>query len=441
MSEDIRVAIVELTNIMRDRLIKYPTVLSEPKFSVPNSVIPGWNLGSSYLGVFADTDDRTGKRNVIGLGILVPRKKDLSYERPATINDFRRIEPSIEFERLYTRLGKRFADALNEGPSKSDARSRRLIAALRAEAPYLSDRLDDLVSRISPAFPSGQAGEVRHHEKDGVNTLLRAFGQDHEILRESGTVSPNEPYLMSLPDETGMIDYDSLHFRDWIGSDTDPPIPRLRKFTPPVVAARSFGRGDQKLIIYNANNGRVEDVNGVDLMYYNTYDKNFVMVQYKKFAPEESNEVVRPDDRLYSQLARMKKIDDKCSPGTSAADIRLHAKPCFLKLCHQENPADSIDMIRGMYLSREHFELILNSPAGLGPRGGRRVNEITPSRHLDNNTFTWLLAYGWIGSCGTGSDFVREQVWKSLQQRGAVILGMHVGERPLGNGYARWRTA
>jgi hypothetical protein len=441
VSEDIRVAIIGLTNIMRDRLIKYPTVLSEPRFSVRNSVTPGWNLGRSYLGIFADADDGTDERRVVGLGILVPRKKDLSFERPAIIKDFRRIESPIEFRRLRNRLGERFADALAEGPSKSDARSRRLIAALRAEAPYLSDRLDDLAGRISPAFPSGQAGEVRHHERDGVNTLLRAFGQDHEILREAGAVSPGEPYLMALPDEPGMIDYDWLHFRDWIGSDTDPPIPRFRKFTPPVVVTRSFGRGEQRLIICNANNGSVEDVNGVDLMYYNSRDKNFVMVQYKKFALEGSGEVVRPDDRLYSQLARMKSVDEKCSPGTSAADIRLHAKPCFLKLCHQENPADSIDMIRGMYLPREHFELILNSPSGLGPRGGRRVNEMTPPRHLDNNTFTWLLAYGWIGSCGTGSDFVREQVWNSLQQRGSVIFGMHAGERPLGNGYAQSRTA
>lgn len=167
LSEDTRVAIIGLTNVMGERLIKYPTVLSGPKFSIPNSVIPSWNLGRSYLGIFADTDDRTGKRKAIGLGILVPRKKNLSYE-PATINDFCRVEPPIAFERLYNRLGDLFSDALNDGPSKSDARSRRLIAALRSEAPYLNDRLDELVSKIDrmtvfiPTCPDEDRRPMQH---------------------------------------------------------------------------------------------------------------------------------------------------------------------------------------------------------------------------------------------------------------------------------------
>ena len=363
------------------------------------------------------------------------------FERRLTVNDFARVNRPVGLDKLRKRLGEQFADALNEGPSRSDARARRLIAALRAEAPYLNNRLDELVNMSSRSFPGGHAGEIRYYEKDGINTLLRAFGHDHTVLREAGLVSPDTPYLAALPDENRMINHDWLHFRDWIGRDSEPQIPGVRKFTPPVVEARSFRTGKQELIIYNANNGRVEDMSGVDLMYYNSHDKCFVMIQYKKFSVEGSGQVIRPDNRLDSQLARMKKIDDQCEPGTDAIDIRLYAKPCFLKLCHQEDPAaDSIDMIKGMYLSREHFELILNSPGGRGPRGGRRIGEMTPPRHLDNDTFTRLLAYGWIGSCGVGSDFVREQVWNSLQQRGAVVFGTHLSERPLGNGYGQLRS-
>jgi hypothetical protein len=106
---------------------------------------------------------------------------------------------------------------------------------------------------------------------------------------------------------------------------------------------------------------------------------------------------------------------------------QLHPKPCFLKLCDPEDVGgDSVDMIRGMYLTREHFEAVLHSPE---------------ARHLGNDTFTTLLRYDWIGSCGTETDFVREQVWNSLSQRGSVVIGTHPDNRPLGNGYDRQRVA
>jgi hypothetical protein len=93
-------------------------------------------------------------------------------------------------------------------------------------------------------------------------------------------------------------------------------------------------------------------------------------------------------------------------------------------------------MIKGLYLMREHLELVLESPEARG----RVINKMTPPRHLDNDTFTTLLRYGWIGSCGTGTDFVREQVWKSLGGRGSVMIGTHSNGWPLGNGYGRQRS-
>jgi len=440
VSEEVRAAVITVTDVMRERLVNVPTKISEPTFGVRESWDPPWNRGRSYLRVFTDFDGRAGHDLVVGLAIVIPGKKEFDFERRVTVSDFTEVAPYVDTSRLRARLGRQFADALNEGPSSSDARARRLIDALRAEAPNLSDLLDELTGKISRRLPDGHAGEIRAHEKDGVNTLLRAFGPDHAILREAGLVSPDAPFLSAIPDETRMINHDWLHFRDWFSSDPEPQVHGTLKFIPPVVEFASFRTGKQELLVYNANNGRVEDITGVDLMYYNAHDKCFVMVQYKKFELEGSEQVIRPNDRLCSQLSRMKKIDDQCEQSADAMDIRLHPKPCFLKLCQQEDPAiDSIDMIKGMYLTREHFELILNSPGRRGPRGGRRINETTPPRHLDNNTFTRLLAYGWIGSCGVGTEFVREQVWNSLRQRGSVVFGTHAGSRPLGNGYSQQR--
>jgi len=179
-------------------------------------------------------------------------------------------------------------------------------------------------------------------------------------------------------------------------------------------------------------------------MYYNATDKSFVMVQYKDLTQDvlDSRKVIRPDARLDAQLKRMRAVDDHCKPSSDPTDIRLHPKPCFLKLCDpQDVGGDSIDMIRGIYLTREHFEAVLGSPAARGPRGGRVINKMTPPRHLDNDMFTTLLRYGWIGSCNVGTDFVREQVSRSVSERGSVVIGAHLGNWPLGNGYGRQRAA
>ena len=143
----------------------------------------------------------------------------------------------------------------------------------------------------------------------------------------------------------------------------------------PVVEVRAYGQGPQRLVIYNANNNHLEDVTGVDLMYYNETDRSFVMVQYKDFTvdEEESRKVIKPDTRLYNQLRRMREVDNECKPNMDPMDIRLHPKPCFLKLCDpQDVGGDSVDMIKGLYLTREHFELVLQSPKAR--RAARRAN-------------------------------------------------------------------
>jgi hypothetical protein len=280
---------------------------------------------------------------------------------------------------------------------------------------------------------------------DAVNQLLRMGGFDYgPILRQAGVISPDQPYLTGLPREGGIITHDWLHFEDWTAHDPGVIIPDVLVHESPIIEARAYGEGPQRLVIYNANNNHLEDVTGVDLMYYNATDRSFVMVQYKDFTveDEESKKVIKPDARLYDQIRRMREVDDQCKPSLDPMDIRLHPKPCFLKLCDPEDVGgDSVDMLKGMYLAREHFEAVLESPAARGPRGGRVINKMTPPRHFDNDTFTTLLRYGWIGSCGTGTDFVREQVWKSLSERGSVVIGTHSDGWPLGNGYGRQRTA
>jgi hypothetical protein len=442
LNDDLRMAVIPFTEVMHARLIAHRTALPEPTFAVGDSENNAWQQRRPYLGVFVYQPENSPKL-MVGLGIAIPGKMGTDFERRVTVSDFTIAKPPVSIDGLRLRLGARYEHGINYGPAASDATARHLLAALRAEAPHLVTKLDELIGLLGRQLPDSQARTIRGHEKDGINTLLRASGHDHAaILRQAGLISGDGPYLASLPEEIRISTHDWLHFADWTGQDPDVNVPGARIYTSPVVEARAFGEGPQKLVIYNANNGVVENMSGVDLMYYNATDKSFIMVQYKDFAIEDSKKVIRPNARLDGQLKRMQQIDEQCNPSTNPIDIRLHHKPCFLKLCDPGDiGSDSVDMLKGMYLTREHFEVILNSREARGPRGGRVIGKMTPPRHLDNDTFTRLLGYGWIGSSGVSTDFVRQQVWDSLLQRGSVVIGAHLGEWPLGNGYGRLRSA
>jgi hypothetical protein len=91
-------------------------------------------------------------------------------------------------------------------------------------------------------------------------------------------------------------------------------------------------------------------------------------VQYKKLKNEaRAGWVCRPGTGLESELERMRIIDEKSRIGVNATDIRLIATPTFFKL-HEpmEFEPGSIELVQGMYLSREHFELLLDKNRGRG---------------------------------------------------------------------------
>ncbi|WP_432198789.1 hypothetical protein [Streptomyces sp. bgisy027] len=88
-----------------------------------------------------------------------------------------------------------------------------------------------------------------------------------------------------------------------------------------------------------------------------------------------------------------------------------------------------------LYLTREHFQELLQHPEALGPSGGTRIVEESVPRYLNNTTFTTLLRDGWIGTRGTGWDYVIDLIRESLSAGGpgSVVVGMHRSEVPPGN--------
>ena len=139
---------------------------------------------------------------------MIPGKREGDFERRITAEDFATLPRPVPLGGIRRRLSTSYASAIRQW-LLGDVASKQLIAAIRAEDPSLSERLDDLIALATASMPGGHAGDIRGQEKDAVNGLIRAFSGDLSMLREAGVVSADQPYIMAIPDGDQAIDHDA----------------------------------------------------------------------------------------------------------------------------------------------------------------------------------------------------------------------------------------
>lgn len=101
-------------------------------------------------------------------------------------------------------------------------------------------------------------------------------------------------------------------------------------------------------------------------------------------------------------------------------------------MCHpQAFIPQTADMVPGLYLSREQFEQLRKDPRLKGPQGGVRFGYDTVPSYLDNTLFTRLVDIGFIGTTGTSTDIVHEQVNRSLNGQKALVVATLSGQESL----------
>ena len=194
---------------------------------------------------------------------------------------------------------------------------------------------------------------------------------------------------------------------------------------------RLFHSHGRQLFIVNANREPAERALGVDLIYYNVNRQSLVLVQYKKLdATQNGRYYPSRDSSLNKELRRMRSLDRYVTHiRKESDDFRLLPSPSWIKLCHPlPYVPNSTDMIHGMYLAREHFELLRNDDALKGPNGGTVFSYRTVPNYLDNTTFTRLVETGMIGTTGTSTQLVHQQIVRSFTNRKSIALGMLVGD-------------
>jgi hypothetical protein len=197
------------------------------------------------------------------------------------------------------------------------------------------------------------------------------------------------------------------------------------------VGTAVFEQEGTRLTVMNVNRTKVERTLGVDLLYYHHRYRSYVLVQYKSMRKEGKVLGYRPGGKSYElEMGRMRKFMREHPPTPSAAErhsYRLHPGLFYLKLCSSiVLEPHSTKMIGGMYLPLDYWDVLLESKAVMGPRGGRIVTFDNAGRYLTNSHFVDLLQAGWIGSRLEHTEAVTQLVRTAVEGDRSLVVAANM---------------
>lgn len=329
---------------------------------------------------------------------------------------------------------RRYARPITPASVYPPATWRDIAIAIQGLDDYAASRLDRLerMSRRSER----RVSVVQVEERDAALLSLEIAGLSRSLL-------PAEPatqtHFLTGSEELGaqanvvvledqMLLHDTQLFPGW-DRDRDGDLPG-------VAYAFQDGSGERRLTIMNVNRSPLETTTGVDLVYYRRELDAFVLVQYKRLVEEATGSVYRPsaDPNFKVERDRMLALRKRLSvPGpafSSPGEFRLNGDPFYFKFCSPRLvDHSSQDLIRGMYIPLEYFDLLAGSGKLAGPRGGQSISWHSAGRWLDNTTFVHLVADAWIGTYGSASRHIADVIRGGLRIGRAVVVAIEEGGR------------
>jgi hypothetical protein len=366
------------------------------------------------------------------LGRAVSGRRSGTLKRELTVTRVHPLKPALPLADLRERLPARHQKVLDKECPMPQRAGEVVLAVLATLRPDLSTALARIQESEPPIRVEGPVGRVLTLVRDATGVALQMAGFDRSPLAEweppDDIERSRRSFLDDLPEgtclEDDLVGHDAGQFRDWLEVDN---VHHL--------GWRQYNKGRQALIIGNVNRKAAEKTLGVDLIYYHEHRRCFVLIQYKKLVRADNDWTYYPsgDHNLDGELKRMRKVEEVCAKSAvDADDFRLGASPCWIKLCRSEGTLCRTDeLVPGMYLPRAYFEQLRARPYRLGSNGGVRFGYKTVPRYLDNTTFTQLVADGWVGSTGTGTDLVRKQIEASHVGSREIVFAAHIGEVPM----------
>lgn len=360
---------------------------------------------------------------IAAFALMTRGMKAASYKWRVKLQDFVEVDPPPALaevaEHLESRVARTFAAARRGAGHQFDGATwdvvRSGVIAARAD---IAGALDDLEQRASlrrPRLSRSDGEPIVAYELDAVGLALELAGMDRRPVLRSWHGTESAPFLEGLSQfealEDRMIEHDARVFGGW---------DLLQQGAVGIV---EFSQGARKLTVINVNRAGVEHALGVDLVYYNHEFDSYVLVQYKRMAPRQDGGFeFRPDRQTRKELDRMRRIMPSGEGPFSIREFRLDPFGAYLKLCPSTvTDAFAEDLIKGMYLPLGYWDVLVDSPNVLGPKGGVVINYDNVGRYMNNSIFIDLVGASWIGSSGATTKQITAVIRGALQTRSLIL--------------------
>jgi hypothetical protein len=389
-----------------------------------------WQSGAHLTLIVTNNQ---GSEAVSWLGWTTGLRRSGDLDRELEVSRVELVVPPVRLHDVVGRLGRQHSRHLTREGQQSKATGRALIEMLLQIRPDLREMVVRVQS-VGDRYPIGDSpvGQVVALQRDATIGVARMAGMDASSFaywdRPQGWPDPTAvpptftEMLTPTAIEDHLIDHDAQTMLGWLGRRTSHVSWTMLE---------GFG---QRLLVVNANRTPAEKTLGVDIIYYNATRKSLIMVQYKKLNAAHKSFYYPDSDRtLDRELRRMRAVDKLAAQNRRPGDdYRLMPSPTWIKLCHpQADIPQTADMVPGLYLAREHFEQLRKDPRLRGPQGGVRFGYGTVPSYLDNTLFARLVDTGFIGTTGTSTDIVHEQITRSLNGQKALVFATLNGEEGL----------
>lgn len=305
------------------------------------------------------------------------------------------LNDRLESYSSVTKLSEKMSLVIIESLSKSHASNLlRLVSEKLIEQKKFTGPLSQEIDAISVALKSFGL------EPDAQASYLSVPNQGETALRTVNLL------------EDAVIENDARHIPGYVISKSD------------MTGRAIFSGSNGTLEVITANKRPLEEVFGVDLIYFNRTMGNLVMLQYKMLerigkSEEDTDWICRVDDQLEDEVERMLKFNKM--PVIPPSEYRLNASAFFFKFVRRNGEIGRSGIITPL----DHFLMIINSPKCIGPRGGIRVsfNSLQGS-YLRDGVFVDLVRAGYVGTHQTTTEQFQVLIDSALNNDHAIVLAI-----------------
>lgn len=231
------------------------------------------------------------------------------------------------------------------------------------------------------------------------------------------------PFLQRIQGKAERIYEDDLIIHD------TKLFPGYEKISNSMTSMEQFIQNDRRVTVISYNRYPIEQVLGIDLLYYNHYYNSYLLIQYKKL---EDGKYYPLSDRAYKkEVVKMESLTTLAKSNIANSEnnvqgYRLNPDFCYFKLV---DPLKEIKnenhLIQGMYIPLSLWKILLDDQCTQGKKGGRIIGyDQVDGRYLSNTRFLELYRDGWIGSCHISSEIITPLIMDILDGKRTAIVAL-----------------